>query len=112
MKGYPKFRIFLLLGMLAAAVFLVSDRSWAQTTAPVAGAADAAAPAKKVGLLTLILGHPDAVFFTIATLSVIGLSLIIQGFIKNRASVFMPEASTNTMREMIQARRFQELLDY
>ncbi|HYO11463.1 MAG TPA: MotA/TolQ/ExbB proton channel family protein, partial [Tepidisphaeraceae bacterium] len=72
----------------------------------------AATPAKKVGLTQLILSHPDPVFFTIAALSVIGLSLILQGFIKNRASVFMPESSTNQMREMIQGRRFQELIDF
>jgi len=40
------------------------------------------------------------------------LTLIIQGFIKNRASVFMPEPTTNQIREMIAARRFKELIDF
>src|SRR6185295_16430373 len=32
--------------------------------------------------------------------------------IKNRASVFMPETTTNQIREMIAARRFRELIDF
>jgi len=112
MRGYSRFRLLLLGGLLALAVFLASD-GFAQTSAPAGGAASAATEAgPKKGLIQLILSHPDPVFFTIAALSVIGLSLIIQGFIKNRASVFMPETTTNTIREMIQARRFQELLDF
>jgi len=60
----------------------------------------------------LIIGHVDGVTITVALLSVIGLTLIIQGFIKNRASVFMPEETTNQIREMIGARKFKELIEF
>jgi biopolymer transport protein ExbB len=91
----------------------------AAPAAPTAGApagTGTATPApgerQKQSLIQLIFGHLDFVFFTIAILSIIGLTLIIQGFIKNRASVFMPPESTNTIRELISQRRFRELIEY
>jgi len=109
-----KFRLLVLIGLMIAAV-VTATTSFAQNAAPPAagggaGAAPAAAPQQ--GLLQLITGHVDAVTITICILSIIGLTLIIQGFIKNRASVMMPEATTNQIREMIQARKFKELIDF
>jgi biopolymer transport protein ExbB len=52
------------------------------------------------------------VFVTIAILSVAGLTLIIQGFIKNRDAVFMPPATVGAIRSMIENRQFRELLDF
>ncbi len=108
-----KFRLLVLIAMMAAAV-VTTTSSFAQDTG-----AGAAAPADRQvtqqaagGLLQLIIGHVDAVTVTIVILSIIGLTLIIQGFIKNRASVFMPESTTNQIREMIAARRFKELIDF
>jgi biopolymer transport protein ExbB len=43
---------------------------------------------------------------------VIGLTLIIQAFMMNRASVFMPEETTNQIREMIAQRKFKELIEF
>lgn len=108
MRGYARIRVFVLAGMLILGAILVSD-VLAQA-APGAAATPTDKP--KAGLMQLILSHPDAVFFTIAALSIAGLTLIIQGFIKNRASVFMPEATTNRIREMIAARQFKELIDF
>ena len=48
------------------------------------GEAPAGGETKQVGLVSLILSNTDFVFYIIMTLSVIGLTLIIQGFIKNR----------------------------
>jgi biopolymer transport protein ExbB len=100
-----KFRIVLLCSLLAACI-LVST-SYGQT--------DAAAPTKPAAptsLGQLILSNVDFVFITIMILSIIGLTLIIQGFIQNRASVFMPEASTQHIRELIAQRKFKELIEY
>ncbi len=97
-------RVVLLALLLSGAVFVAP--SFAQE------AGGAGAPVKKTSLITLILGNTDFVFFTIMALSIIGVTLIIQGFIKNRASVFMPEVSTEQIREMISQRKFKELLDY
>jgi biopolymer transport protein ExbB len=101
--------VLLLGAMLAAAVFLSSD-GFAQSTQP--GGAAAAGETSRPGLMQLILGHIDAVFIVIAALSIAGLTLIIQGFIKNRESVFMPPESTNTIREMIGQRKFRELIEF
>jgi biopolymer transport protein ExbB len=116
-----KFRLLVLIAMMTAAV-ITATASFAQDAPPAGGGAGAsAAPAPAGGqvtqkaaggLLQLILGHIDAVTVTIVILSIVGLTLIIQGFIKNRASVFMPEATTNQIREMIAARRFKELIDF
>jgi biopolymer transport protein ExbB len=68
---------------------------------------------KPQGLVHLILQNMgDGVFWTIAALSVVGLTLIIQAFIKNRASVFMPEETTVQIREMISQRKFKELIEF
>jgi len=113
-----KFRLLVLLALMGTAV-VTATSSFGQDAAPAGGGA-AAAPAPSggsgggagSGLLQLIIGHVDAVTITIVVLSIVGLTLIIQGFIKNRASVFMPEATTNQIREMIAARRFKELIDF
>jgi biopolymer transport protein ExbB len=62
--------------------------------------------------MSVILANKDPVFFIILLLSVVGLTLIIKGFIKNRASVFMPETSTAAIREMIMAKKFKELIEF
>jgi biopolymer transport protein ExbB len=126
MRGYSRYRVLLLALLLGLATFLATN-GFAQQTQPAAPAAAPAAaaptaatpgattptpPHQGAGLIQLILGHIDAVFITIAVLSIAGLALIIQGFIKNRASVFMPETTTNQIREMIAARRFRELIDF
>ena len=65
-----------------------------------------------VVLMRLIFGHIDFVTITIAILSVIGVTLIVQGIIKNRKSVFMPEETTEQIREMISQRKFKELIEF
>src|SRR6478735_3917182 len=48
----------------------------------------------------------------ILALSITGLTFIIQGFIKNRASVLLPEESTNHIRELIGQKKFKELIEF
>jgi biopolymer transport protein ExbB len=103
-----KFRIALLLFLLGAVIFIASDASVGQAPAAPPGAA-----VDRKGLLNLIFSHPrDPVFWIIAILSIAGLTFIIQGFIKVRSAVMMPEEVTNQMRSMIEARQFKELIDY
>ena len=111
-----KFRILLLAAMLGA-VIVVASQGFAQTGAGAAPAGAPGAPGaqttgQRQGLVRLIMSHPDPVFFTIAALSVAGVTLIIQGFIRNRAAVYMPPESVNRIRELIGARQFNELLDF
>lgn len=101
-----KTRIALFAVMMAAIGFTAAS-SFGQ-----AAGADAAAHPAAPSLMSLILGHIDFVFLTIAALSIAGLTLIIQGFIKNRASVFMPEETTNQIRDMISQRKFKELIEF
>ena len=110
-----KFRLFVLIGMMTAAVVTATSSFAQDAPAPAGGAGAQERPVSEIGLMTLvqlIIENVDAVTITIVILSIIGLTLIIQGFIKNRASVFMPEATTNQIREMIAARRFRELIDF
>lgn len=98
-----RFRIVLLAGMLCMALLVLVSDGFAQP-------AETKTQAK--GLMQLIFSHIDFIFITIALLSIAGLTLIIQGFITNRAEVMMPEATTNQIREMIAARKFKELIDF
>ncbi len=106
-----KFRILLLAAMLGAVV-VIATQGFAQTAAPAPAPAGAPQQGQRQGLVRLIMQHPDPVFFTIAALSVAGVTLIIQGFIRNRASVYMPPESVNRIRELIGARQFNELLEF
>jgi biopolymer transport protein ExbB len=105
-----KVRLALLVALIAAVVFVVSSSSFAQTPG-AAAAADAPKPQKQ-GIMSLILGHIDFVSITIGLLSITGLTLIIQGFIKIRAGALIPESSTNHIRELIGRREFKELIDF
>ena len=114
MRGYAQSKIRLLfLTMLVGFVLALLARSAIAQTGPQTPAA-AGAPAKisKPTVLTLIMDNQDPVFFTILGLSIVGLTLIIQGVMENRSSVFLPRQSTDTIRELIAQRKFQELLDF
>ena len=99
--------LFRSIGFAAAEVFAAD--------AAGAAAAGTAAPAPvkhKVNPFAIVIQHIDFVFVIIMLCSVIGLTLIIQGFIKARASVMMPESSTAHMRELIGNRQFKELIEF
>jgi biopolymer transport protein ExbB len=103
-----------LTGLMLVTIGLTASHGWAQAAAAAGGTGEAAPTTTDAphGLIQLILSNKDGVFFTILILSVIGLTLIIQAFIKNRASVFMPEETTNQIREMVSQRKFKELIEF
>jgi biopolymer transport protein ExbB len=103
-----KFRVALLLTFAVLALCIAGSGN-AQTP-PAAGGPDAAKP--HTGLFHVIMSNKDPVFFLIMLCSVAGVTLIIQGFIKNRSSVIMPESTTNHIRELINQRQFKELIEY
>jgi biopolymer transport protein ExbB len=109
-----RFRIFL-LAVLLGTVFLVAG-TYAQDAnggaAAATGAAGAAKSQGNTGLVSLILSNMDFVFFTIVALSIAGLTFIIQGFIRNRAAVLLPEASIEEIRNLITQKKFKELMDF
>lgn len=98
-------RTLAVLGFVAV-LGLASSSALAQTDTA------AAPPPQGKGVFELILGHIDFVFITIGILSIAGLTLIIQGFIKTRRSVYMPEESIEAMKEMIAQKKFKELMEY
>ena len=114
MRRLNTFRIVVLASLLIASVFVFSSSGFAQGAN--GAAADPNAPAApKVGTLDsfgILLRHPDFVSITILILSIVGLTLIVQGFIKARAQVMFPEASTNHIRELISQRQFKELIEF
>src|SRR5688572_17619532 len=110
-----KIRMMLLAALLAAVMFAPTNLLFAQA-APDAGAGETAAQgqgrAEGAGIVQMIVKNFDFIFITIAALSVWGLTLIIQGFLKNRQSVFLPENTINLIREMIAQKRFKDLIDF
>jgi len=102
------FRIILLAAMLVAVTYLAST-SFAQE----AGAAAAGGEAHGNNtLMSVILGNKDPVFFTIIILSVVATSLTISSALRLRKASFYPDDTMNEMREMIEARKFKELIDF
>ena len=106
--GYAKIRLLVLV-LATATVLFTTATAFAQ--APPDNAATQT-DAKQDGVFTLVFHNRDFVTYTILILSVIGLTLIFQGAMANRVSVFMPESSTNTIREMISQRKFKELIEF
>jgi biopolymer transport protein ExbB len=98
----PRIRVALLLPVILGFVLVGSTFAQDATTPHV----------EPDSLWTLLLHSADAVTIIILLLSVAGLSLIFQGFIKNRASVFMPPESTEHIRELIGQKKFKELIEY
>jgi biopolymer transport protein ExbB len=104
--------VIVLLALLIGAVFLVT------TAHAQAAGADAAAPPPEGGsaivvVFRLVASHiVDPVTIVILLLSVVALTFIIQGFIRNRATVMLPEASNNHIRELIGQKKFKELIEF
>src|SRR5262249_7883111 len=101
---------------LALGVFASAGPSFAQAPG---GSTPAAAKDKEKDkrsgiavVFGLVIGHVDFVTITIAVLSIVGVTLMIQGIIKNRKSTFMPEETTEQIRQMIKERKFKELIEF
>jgi biopolymer transport protein ExbB len=106
-----KLRIVLLVALIGAVAFITTS-GFGQTPPGGGGATNTQVVGQKKGLFALILSHIDFVFVIIALLSVIGLTLIIQGLIKVRRSVLIPEESTQHIRDLIARREFKELIEF
>jgi biopolymer transport protein ExbB len=105
-----KFGVVLLTTLLGVAFFTAT--SYAQT-APGGETPEAPQSSAIMVTLRLVAQHIiDPITITIALLSIFGLTLIFYGFIRNRESVFMPEATTQQMRELIQQKKFKELIEF
>lgn len=118
MRWYSGFRVLLVAAVLGTTA-MAARSLWAQgapsgapAAAPAGGAPGAPAPRKSVNPFAIVIDNIDFVFVIILICSVIGVALIIQGFIKARASVMIPESSTNHIRELIGAKRFKELIEF
>jgi biopolymer transport protein ExbB len=108
--------MLLLTMMLGAALVVLlwpAADSFGQAAPGGGGAAAPAETGSKTGqVVRLILSNLDFIFFIILGLSVLSLTLIIQAFIKNRPSVFLPPATTDQVRDMIAQRRFKDLIEF
>ncbi len=108
MRSFSKGRVLffcLLLG--AVCISITASNSWAEGE-PGAGGE----PVHHSNPFSLIIHNIDFVAVLVGICSIFGVTLIIQGFIKNRRSVMMPEATTNHMRELIANRQFKELIEF
>jgi biopolymer transport protein ExbB len=100
-------RLALMLGTAAMSVAMFSGTVMAADE-PAPGA-----PKVKENLFSVIFAHPDdPILWIIGILSVIGLTLIIQGFIKNRSEVYMPEADVQHIRDLIAQKKFKDLIEH
>jgi biopolymer transport protein ExbB len=108
--AHSKLAIAVVTTLLGLAFFATT--TFAQA-APAADAPEAPQSSAIMVTLRLVAQHiVDPITITIALLSIFGLTLIFYGFIRNRESVFMPEATTQQMRELIQQKKFKELIEF
>ena len=101
-----------LLPKVRLALFAMAIGIVAAASSAVYAQAAPAEHTKPKSLFAIILDNKDFVFWTIMVLSIIGVTFIIQGFVKNRRSVLLPEDSINHIRELIGQRQFKELIEY
>jgi biopolymer transport protein ExbB len=102
-----KLRLAFLILIIGGAICAMAMPGMAQTPANPTPAAPTGTT-----IVSLVMQNRDIVFWTIVGLSIIGLTLIIQGIISTREAVFMPPRTIELIKEMISQRRFQELLDF
>ena len=107
MRRSALFKPQLVLLVVVAGLALLAAPNFA-----LAQDAGAAAPPPQSALDTLIKYVDYGLIGLILCLSIVGMTLILQGFIRNRESVFMPPATTETIRNMIAAKQFKELMDF
>src|SRR5437870_1533447 len=109
MRRYPTspYRIALLAIMLLAVV-LIATTGHAQSTR--ASDVPATNDAVRLNIMELVKGHLDFVFYTIFALSIAGLALIINGFIRNWNLI--PEPTIERMKSLIEQRRYRELQEF
>ena len=110
--NYSKGRVLLLVLLIGATLLCVNAGFAQEAASAAANEAKTAEPGMFRILMGLILGNLDPVFFTILGCSIVAVTLIVKGFLQVRASVMMPDASTQAIREMIGNRQFKELLDF
>jgi biopolymer transport protein ExbB len=108
-------RRWLLVTALLCMTAWWSRAAMAQFT-PAAGAPAAAddttGPRERQNVFSLILHNIDPVSITIGLLSVTGVTLILQGFMRARASVLMPPTSSNMIRDLVSQKKFRELIEF
>lgn len=106
-----RLRVLILTTLLALAAGVMVAPTLAQ--APPAGspAATDVQPRGK-GVFALVMDNIDVIFITIGVLSIVGLTLTIQGFLQNRRAALMPDDSIRQMRDMIAQKKFKELLEF
>ena len=104
-----KFRIIFLAVMLCTAMFVAIG--YAQDAAGN-NPGGANKPTGNTSLFSVIMSNTDIVFFTILGCSVLGLTLIIQGFLRSRQEVLIPSSSVEQIRDYINRRQWKELMDF
>jgi len=105
--GNSKARIALFAVLIGTILFSVGTTIAQEAPAEVA---KTTRPGMFSTLMGLILSHMDMVFAIIMLCSVIAVTLIVKSLIHVRASVMIPESSTNAIREMIANKFFNNLL--
>jgi biopolymer transport protein ExbB len=110
-KKSSAFRLMLLAVMMMTVVYL-ANTGFAQAPAAEAGAAEENAPNIMSLVMGILLRNIDFVFIIIIILSMVALTLIISSALRLRKSTFMPDATVDTIRGMIEQRQFKELIDY
>jgi biopolymer transport protein ExbB len=111
MRRFSALRFLMLAAVVAVAIF-VSRAAMAQGAPAPAPDAQSGSKVGTLDSFKILLSHPDFVSITILLLSIVGVTLIVQGFIKARATVMFPEETTNHIRELISQRQFKELIEY
>ena len=112
-----KWQSTLRLVLVAAAMFVLmgygAPSLFGQGGPGAAAPAEVAdSPGKVRVLVNLIFGNLDFVTVTIFVLSVVAMTFIVRGFIQAREAVALPPATVARIREMIDMRQYQQLLDF
>jgi biopolymer transport protein ExbB/TolQ len=113
MRRFASSKFHFIVLALFVGTFAFASTGLAQATGADAAAPAAHDPSAISVTFRLIMDHlVDPITWTIAILSIIALTLIIQGAIRNRASVMIPEETNNQIRDLIAQKKFKDLIDF
>ena len=110
MKWTSTFRLILVAAAMLMVFSFAVPAVFAQAAAPATPAVDS--PGKVRVLVNLIFENRDPVTWVIFLLSIVSVTFIVRGFIRTRESVVMPPETVVRIREMIESRQYQQLLEF
>lgn len=112
MKWTSTFRLILVAAAMMMVMSYAVPGVFGQAAAPATPPVTPDSPGKVRVLVNLIFGNLDFVTVVIFLLSIVAVTFIVRGVLQARESAVLPPMTIARIREMIEGRQYQQLLEF